>query len=296
MSRTDCGRHSPITDPQKKYATIEKTNLFPLSTSWKLRGVAMLMILFVHSLNEYPEAMHQFWAHGLLVPHWGIIGSAIFLLLSGYGMLCSLQRRGTDFDARYWLRKAKGLMLPYCAAFAVTALTLTLYDAKFEGGYTFDASELLRFNLADGNELWFFKTIVAEYLLLMLFNLMQLSARTQVFAMTAIHVGAVALMCGCGLPRYWWASDIFFALGMAMALVPVRKKAGSTMTIRLPWMHYASRALAYIGRNSICFYLLEIPVMWTLPSSELPWPLFFLLTVALTTLLTELYRRTFGRL
>lgn len=256
----------------------------------------MLMILFVHSINEYPEAMHQFWAHVLLVPHWGIIGSAVFLLLSGYGMLCSLQRRGAHFDVHYWLRKAKGLLQPYFAAFVITALALTLYDAKFEGGYTFDASELLRLNLADGNELWFFKTIVAEYLLLMLLNLMQLSARTQVLVMSAIHVVVVILMYGCGLPRYWWASDIFFALGMATALVLVRQKAGKDLTSRLPWIPYTSRALTYIGRNSICFYLLEIPVMWMLPSAQLPWPLFFLLTVALTTLLTELYRRSIGRL
>lgn len=256
----------------------------------------MLMILFVHSINEYPEAMHQLWAHALLVPHWGIIGSAVFLLLSGYGMLCSLQRRGTSFDAHYWLRKTKGLLLPYIVAFVVTALTLTIYDAKYDGTYNFDACQLLHLNLSDGNELWFFKTIVAEYLLLMILNLIQLSPRMQVIVMGVIHVAAVAMMYGSGWPRYWWASDVFFALGMATALIVVRRQMNTKPTRALPWEPYASRALSYIGRNSICFYLLEIPVMWMLPSSQLPWPLFFLLTVALTTLLTELYRRSIGRL
>lgn len=254
----------------------------------------MLMILFVHSINEYPEAMHQPWAHLLLVPHWGIIGSAVFLLLSGYGMLCSLQRRGTAFEARYWLRKGKGLLLPYLVAFVVTAVTLTFFDAKYEGTYAFDAGQLLRLNLSDGNELWFFKTIVAEYVLLMVLNALQLSARKQVVVMSIIHIAAVALMYSCGLPRYWWASDVFFALGMATALIVVRQHAGPTILKSLPWTPYTSRALTYIGRNSICFYLLEIPVMWALPSALLPWPLFFVLTVAITTLLTELYSRSFG--
>ena len=272
-----------------------QTGLISLATSWQLRGVAMLMILFVHSVNEYPAVMQQPWSRLLLVPHWGVIGSAVFLLLSGYGMLCSLQKRGLAFDGRYWMRKAKGLLLPYLVAFAVTALALSVYDGKYEGGYSFDASHLLRLNLADGNELWFFKTIVAEYVLLMVLNLLRMRVRGQVVVMAVVHAVVIGLMVGCGWPRYWWASDAFFVVGMAASLCLVRSEIVPALPERWAWTRWTSRGLTYIGRNSICFYLLEIAVMWMLPSSLLPWPLFFLLTVALTAVLTELYRRSFGR-
>lgn len=269
--------------------------LLTLRQSHMARGVAMLMILFVHSINEYPEALQSLWARVLLVPHWGVIGSAVFLLLSGYGMACSMARRPT-FSWGYWARKAKGLLLPFGVAFGVTAAALSIYDVKYGGAYSMDLGHLLRLNLSDGNELWFFKTIVAEYVLLMVLDLLRTSPVLRVAVVVVANVAAVATMAAAGWPRYWWASDVFFAAGMVVqAMPPLPFSRQQPRKAGWPAAGLES-ALAYIGRNSISFYLLEIPVMWVLPSDVLPWPLFFGLTVALTALLAELYRQTFGRM
>lgn len=267
----------------------EKKGVLTLAESWQLRGVAMLMILFAHSINEYPTAMTSEVARLLLVPHWGIVGSGIFLLLSGYGMLCSLQGRGGAFAWSYWRRKAKQLLLPYAVAFVVTALALDIYDAKYGSPYTIDLSNLLTLSLSDGNELWFFKTIAVEYALLLVLNRLRMRAMWQVGTMALVHFAAIGAMVSAGLPRYWWASDIGFVVGMALAMWQTRRRRGQ------PWVP-TSRVLTYIGKNSLCFYLLEIPVMWMLPSDRINLPMFFGLTVVLTALLTELYRRSFGKI
>ena len=55
------------------------------------------MILFVHSINEYP-AYETSWSQWLLIPQWGELGCSIFFLLSGYGLTIAMQRERNEQD------------------------------------------------------------------------------------------------------------------------------------------------------------------------------------------------------
>lgn len=64
-----------------------------------LKGVAILLVILNHIIES----------HGVHVP-FGMMGVAMFLVLSGYGLNESLKRNG---KRRYWVKKFRGVYLPY---------------------------------------------------------------------------------------------------------------------------------------------------------------------------------------
>ena len=102
--------------------------------SHQLRGIAILMILLVHSINEYPAYEAQ-WSKWLLIPEWGELACSIFFLLSGYGLTISMQKaQGREHKFCYWMSKIRKLIVPFLFAYLLTVVALSLYDGKY-GSY-----------------------------------------------------------------------------------------------------------------------------------------------------------------
>lgn len=62
---------------------------------YAIRGIAMLMIIFVHSINEY-ECYNSEISQLLLIPMFGVLGCSLFFFMSGYGLLFSLCKKKKD--------------------------------------------------------------------------------------------------------------------------------------------------------------------------------------------------------
>lgn len=141
--------------------------------SLTLRGIAMLMIVLVHAINEYPAFM-SLPARLLLVPSWGELGCSVFFFVSGYGMYLATTRRQREgtLTWAYLGHKIWGLYLPFFIAAGATLAVLLA--APIMGASHIPATPItssgfllrtLTLTLPDGNELWFLKTILAFYLL-----------------------------------------------------------------------------------------------------------------------------------
>lgn len=78
--------------------------IFEKESTYSLRGICMLMIIASH----IPYTMNNFTTsiilHYLLFDHWGAFGTALFFLLSGYGMFLSLERT-KEINSDYLINK-----------------------------------------------------------------------------------------------------------------------------------------------------------------------------------------------
>ena len=76
-----------------------------INESTQMKAIAILMVLAGHILNKFFEFDVQ------ICSILGTGGVAIFLILSGYGVMSSYLNKGITRD--YWLNKLKRVMIPY---------------------------------------------------------------------------------------------------------------------------------------------------------------------------------------
>ena len=302
---------------------MEKPHL-GLEQSHQLRGIAILMILFVHSINEYP-AYETSWSQWLLIPQWGELGCSIFFLLSGYGLTIAMQREREQKErTRYWLTKMGKILKPYLLTYAVTFVALTLFDGKYGADYQFDVRTIFTLSMSDGNEMWFMKVILANYVFLFILDAANVKPVPRVIVFVSLHLAAALLLRTMGLGGYWYVSNLCFPVGMALALPsisPSRRQVlwaacslvvgGAACYGVLHWRtageimlntgvavgafllaSYRGKtcpALRFPGKNSLLLYLFEIPVMWVIPSEGIHWSLYFAACLICTVLCAVIY-------
>lgn len=292
--------------------------------SHQLRGIAILMILLVHSINEYPAYEAQ-WSKWLLIPEWGELACSIFFLLSGYGLTISMQKaQGREHKFCYWMSKIRKLIVPFLFAYLLTVVALSLYDGKYGAAYQFDVSTLFTLCMSDGNEMWFLKVILADYLLLCFWDVTETPLAVRVATCFALHLIAVVLLRTMGYGRYWYVSNLCFPVGMLLALSrdtmsPKQTLAWASLCVTIGILCYkmihwrmageiiinvgfalftmvlAARArakcpvLRFLGKNSLYLYLFEIPVMWVIPNEGIHWFIYYLACLTCTALCAILY-------
>ena len=73
----------------------------PLDT-YSLRGICMLMIIIHHVFKLYPDCPDS-------IMRWGYLGVAVFFVISGWGMYCSMERQ-EDLTWGYFAKQMKKLL------------------------------------------------------------------------------------------------------------------------------------------------------------------------------------------
>ncbi len=277
-----------------------------------LRGVCMLLIVWSHTANEFPQQLAQWHALSLLSV--GTYATGIFFLLSGYGLTLSLQRN--TVDASYLRARLSRLLVPYVVFYlCYFALDFRHFSTLLPAFLTLSMPQ------ADA---WFFKTILALYVLYI--SLAMWNKRLAPIVVSVGIAAYVAFLMHCGVAGYWWNTLLCFPLGICFAcserlrrcsagysfvclvlFVQIYKKPSLALlgSVACPLLLATAVAvlsrkvrvrgkvpvLSFIGEASIYMYLMEAIPIDFIDAQRVGFLPFVGLGLILTTALTYLARR-----
>ena len=188
---------------------------------YAIRGLAMIMIILVHSMNEY-ECYKSALSTLLLIPMFGTFGCSLFFFMSGYGILTSLRKRGKEIKYDYLSSQIKKILIPVVIVYAINSIVLP-YTLTYND-ITIDHSNILTFSLPEGTDIWFIKIILFDYLTT--FFLFKYTGNTKRLLTNIAITQAVliALLYILKAGSYWYVSNLCFVLGALHSIFPIFKK------------------------------------------------------------------------
>lgn len=300
----------------------------PYSVGYIIRGIAMLMIIFIHSINEYSE-YNSTWCRILMIPEYGCMGCSIFFFMSGYGLFSSFAKKTINFS--YLISHLHKLLLPFIATFFITYLVVELLPSSITQITTNDITAIFKLSMPCGIDMWFFKIILANYCVTILLFLYKPYTTQVIEIITILHVSFIIICYLTHRPLYWYCSNLAFPLG---AMVSSIKRSqfqkvmmpASILSIILFCIYYLSNVfgfnkvpititgnlalcilllscisifslhikvpwLEYIGKNSLYYYLFNVFVMLSIPSQSMSYLTYFTANVLITTMFVWMWKK-----
>ncbi len=286
---------------------------------YAMRGLAMLLIILTHSLNEY-EVYTSALSHYLLIPMLGTLACSIFFFMSGYGLFHSLNKKETQPDRKYLYNHLIKIIVPFAVIYLASLIILpyTMAESQAAPDYT----KILTLSLPDGTDMWFLKTTLFNYITTFLLCRAQTTNKRKIIYISAVQALLIAILYINKCAGYCYISNISFAVGTLYATQKYYNKKtviAATLVFAIYYIgmnsgisaaplqiagniaiciivaallkstNKAPSWLQYVGRHSLSYYLLAIPVMWMVPSNNLHYICYFLLNLLLTTIAVALY-------
>ena len=129
----------------------------------------MLMIIASHIPYTMDGTVASKLLHILLFDYWGAFGTALFFLLSGYGMFLSLHKT-KNVNTSYVTNKLKKLFMPFLFTWMVYLVYFLLMDRSQLNQHLL--MDFMTISLPYGIDIWFFKVIIGLYVaIILLFKL-----------------------------------------------------------------------------------------------------------------------------
>lgn len=300
----------------------------PYHSGYLLRGIAMLMIIFVHSINEYSD-YDSSWCRALMIPEYGCMGSSIFFFMSGYGLFRSMSEK--SIDSSYLTSHLLKLLSPFIVAFVITYLVVELWPISITQMTTNDITAIFSLSMPCGIDMWFFKVILADYIVTILLFINKLHAVQAIRIITILHVVFIAICYKSHVPLHWYCSNLAFPLGAIVSITPktqIQKIMVPTLILSIIFfclyylgnvfmltkvpiviagnlalsvllffsinyfsLHDKVSWLEYIGKNSLYYYLFDVFVMISIPSQNMHFLLYFTINVITATLFVWIWKR-----
>ncbi len=298
-------------------STKEK-HIISYDCGYAIRAIAMLMIIFVHSINEY-ECYSSNISHLLLIPMFGILGCCLFFFMSGYGMVNSLYKNRPT--ARYLITHIKKIIIPVIVVYIINSILLPHTMAY--NNIEIDHYNIFTLSLPEGTDIWFIKIILFDYITTFLLFKLIAETKKRLIYLAIVQTALVATLFLCKAGGYWYISNLCFVLGAIHTTYPVFKKKHIAMSITLFAIYYLCiingivsapiqivgglafcvialcalektsyrpQWLLYIGKNSLLYYLLSIPAMWLIQSNTMHFTLYFAANIIATTIFVFAYK------
>ena len=286
---------------------------------YAMRGLAMLLIILTHSLNEY-EVYTSALSHFLLIPMLGTLACSLFFFMSGYGLFHSLNKEGALLNGKYLYNHLIKLLAPFAVIYLASFVILPHTMAESQA--TPDYTNIFTLSLPDGTDVWFLKVTLFNYITTFLLCKAQTTDKRKIIYITAVQALLIAILYINKCAGYCYISNMSFAIGalyttqkeynsktvIAATLVFVIYYIGMNCGISTAPLQIAGNIaiciiaatllkkvkrapswLQYIGRHSLSYYLMAIPVMWLVPSDNLHYLCYFLANLLLTTVAVALY-------
>ncbi len=286
---------------------------------YAIRGIAMLMIIFVHSINEY-ECYNSEISQLLLIPMFGVLGCSLFFFMSGYGLLFSLCKKKKELKWNYLIVHIKKVLIPVAVVYVVNTIVLPYTFAY--NSITIDHSNILTLSLPEGTNIWFIKVLLFDYITTFLLFKFLNNPRIQLVSIVSIQVILIAVLYMFKVGAYWYVSNLCFVLGALHTVCPIFNKKNLFASIILFAFFYfcmvsdmrsmpiqilgnltfcvlviflilkwekCPKWLCFIGKNSLLYYLLNIPIMWLISSKNMHPSVYFIANLLFTTLSIFIY-------
>jgi peptidoglycan/LPS O-acetylase OafA/YrhL len=288
---------------------------------YAIRGIAMLLIMFVHSINEY-QCYESSLSRALLIPMFGTLGCSIFFFMSGYGITTSLSKDKTKQTTRNLLTHIRKIITPVLVVYIINSILLP--QTSSYNDLTIDHYNILKLNLPEGTDIWFIKVILFDYITTFVLFKSTISTKKKLTYIILTQTVLVATLYLCQASGYWYISNLCFVLGAIHTIHPIFKKqyiltailvftiyylciinciisapiqilgnlAFATIVVNaIKIRKYYPQWLIYIGKNSLLYYILNIPIMWLIPSNDIHFILYFALNIILTTIFISIYKK-----
>lgn len=296
-------------------------NTITYNQGYALRGIATILILFSHSINEY-ECYDSMLSNLLLIPAFGTFGCSLFFFMSGYGMFHSLGKRGEALTPGYLFAHLKKILIPVAVVYGINSIVLP-YTLAYND-ITINHSNLFLLNLPEGTDIWFIKIILFDYIItFLLFKLIK-EPKARLICQAIVQAALVAMLYLCRFGGYWYISNLCFVLGAYHSLYPLRKRRFLVVAVSFFAIYYLLRIngvvsapvrilgnlafcaiislvmsripqwpqwLIFLGKNSLLYYLLNIPIMWVVSSNNMHFLVYFVSNMVLTTIAIFIYNR-----
>lgn len=267
--------------------------LMAIQDTYAIRGVCMIMIM-IHHLMKYHDSINY-------TMHWGDIGTGAFFFLSGFGLYCSICKNENVNMQYLWKNIKKLIIPFFVCWLLCFIVTIVLFKEYFSlgiGGVLRDVFTLTYPMTWPG--IWFIKVIVIEYIVTILVSIVTQRKLVRLFIPT-ICTGIYFLIAWKSLhwSPYLYCTTLCYVLGLWFAAykpnlnINFRSKILGTIlffalyllfkrsNLHLPvpalsiyaiWfslfmvflaslIDITSPFLNYIGKNSLLFYLIHIPLL-----------------------------------
>ena len=310
---TRVGREPLPTYPVKSTISYEQ--------GYAIRGIATIMIIFEHSINEY-ECYHSILSNLLLIPSFGTFGCSLFFFMSGYGVFSSLHKKKGTPTIKYLLAHLKKILVPVAIVYITNSIVLP-YTLAYND-ITLNHWNILTLTLPEGTDIWFIKIILFDYIATFIIYKITTDTKKQLIYLTISQIMLITILHALEWGSYWYIANICFALGAIHSIYPLFKREYifisvftivscclctsigfinapvliiknitfcliTTYTISL--IHRWPKWLLFIGKNSLYYYLLNIPVMWIISSNNMHFMVYFALNVIFTTIFIVIYNK-----
>lgn len=176
---------------------------FTKQQSLMLRGIAIFMVMLCHYANWYAERLNSEMLHYGL-SRLGVYGVDLFFLVSGYGLVKSVQKKGIDFS--FITNRLKNTYLPYLVIVGV----IEIY-----GGGLREPAAWYRFLTA--YDYWYIRNIMIFYLVFFLVFLLLPKRSLQTAALFAALLAYSILLMKMERGSFWYVSNIAFVIGVCAA-------------------------------------------------------------------------------
>lgn len=216
------------------------------NTSYFLRGIAMLMVIFSH----YFEWGAQFVGNEKVAEYIASLGDpgvGIFFFLSGYALYLGYGRSDKKTDKSYLWKRFKNMYFPYLLIATIIAL---LSDNIHE------TKDVIR--LITGADYWFIIIIILIYVA---FYFVGKLPKYRVFIMTVFIIDMSLWLYINEFVDFWYTANWCFALGLIWA-----KMFGDKNCFTLNIKDYA---LSFVGRLSLYIYVLHTYIYFQVVNTEL---------------------------
>lgn len=308
-------------------STLNKQNALTHSAisfdqGYAIRGIATIMILFVHSINEY-DCYDSILSKLLLIPSFGTFGCSLFFFMSGYGMFTSQNKRGGTPTFNYLLAHLKKILIPVAIVYAINSIVL-----PYTMGYNdivINHLNILTLTLPEGTDIWFIKIILFDYITTFLISKATTNTNKRLVYIFIVQSALILILHILKTGSYWYIANLCFVLGALHTTYPIFKKKYILTSIAIIVAYYFFSAIDFInepmiiirniafctiatytisrlrhcpkwilfmGKNSLLYYLLNIPVMWVISSNNMHFTVYFILNVIFTTALVLIYNKT----
>lgn len=328
------GKHACIMPSQSNFAEgkaeyppmhkgeFDASQTISYDQGYAIRGIAMLLIIFVHSINEY-QCYESSLSKALLIPMFGTLGCSIFFFMSGYGITNSLSQKDkakqTNINLLAHIRK---IITPVLVVYIINSILLP--QTSSYNTITIDHYNIFKLNLPEGTDIWFIKVILFDYITTFLLFKSTTSIKKKLTYIILTQTVLVATLYLCQAGGYWYISNLCFALGALHTIRPIFKKQYILTAILVFAIYYLCiinciksapiqilgnlafvtitvnaikirknypQWLIYFGKNSLLYYMLNIPIMWLIPSNNTHFILYFTLNIILTTISILIYKK-----
>lgn len=192
-----------------QYKLLNSRPIMDIQDTYTLRGICMLMIIIHHVYKLYPDCPDS-------IMRWGYLGVAVFFVISGWGMYCSMERQ-EDLTWGYFAKQMKKLLIPYVIIWPIAEIFYCVQHIDY-----LSVRGLLRdfitLTFPPYPALWFFKVIVAAYVLSIGTFILIKSKITRLVIISLFSIIYYILAWKVvHLPMWWWGTSICVVAGMWMA-------------------------------------------------------------------------------